>query len=156
MKINEEKLAEKSYSSFLGSDGIHEVPPEQQEGMEDELEKIGQHEEKISGKLDKVDLSKLSPETKKNLSLLGRFKSIFAGKTQEEKTLDAKRKFEAKKAEYLEAVMEHPTARNVYNELLKTNPEKADLYLEAYSYYGLPLYWHDDEQRYGGSKPSIN
>ena len=52
--------------------------------------------------------------------------------------------------------MEHPTARNVYNELLKTNPEKADLYLEAYSYYGLPLYWHDDEQRYGGSKPSIN
>ncbi len=114
MEINEEKLAEKSYSSFLESDGIHEVPPEQQEGMDDELEQIGEHEEKITAKLDRTDLDKISPETKKNLSLLGRFKSIFAGKTMEQK-YEEKRDF----------IASHGTKRHVYFDL-KGGQDKPD------------------------------
>lgn len=109
---------EKQYAQSYKSDpilGIIQAPPGyQQEESNEVLEEIGRHEQIITDKIDKADLNKLSQDTKKNLSLLGRFKSMFAGKTLEQK-YEEKRDF----------IIGHNVKKHIYFDL-KGGEDKPD------------------------------
>lgn len=85
----------------------------------------------------------LSEPTKEKVGLMSRIMAKLSGGTNEEKNTKA-----------LTEIMAHPTANMAYEQAVEKG--RGELYVEAFRKYGLPLYWREDEQRYGGQPFSSN
>jgi hypothetical protein len=117
--------------------GLQEKRMDQQEGS-NSMNEIREGEAIIEERLSKTDISKLNNETKNDLTLLGKFKRMFKGRSPEEKY-----------EERLAFIKSHGTKGLIYAEIEKQNPDLAKKYVDIAA-EGIPKVTRDSEGKITG------